>query len=400
MAKNRNKIIAAVLVLAAVIFVIHACRAQFSPYKKEIAKMGSYVVSVEADALIVRDETILEKGSTGILKSEVAEGERVAAFAKLGAILAGNIDSAKMNQLNELNTEIEVLSQAVGEAGLLAIDDSKVDATLDTTLENLRYAVSKNNAGEAVRLCDNVRILTERKAGVTTTSEAQQELEALIAKRDELTQSLGNSHRAIYAPKAGLYSHDMDGMESILTFEAVKSVTPAQIDKYFEKVSSQKPEGPCKIIDNYKWYIMLNLSEAECEGLKTGKSYAVTFTDLGEAETDGIITYISKKDKDGRCAVVIQFDEHVDNFTVERETRVQIIKEKYSGIYVPRNAIRVDSAQGVQGVWVQNEVALEFRSIEEIYRNDEFVLVKVDADGQGGYKNIALYDGIVINPDK
>lgn len=400
MTKKRNKIIIAVLVFAAVVFIINACRAEFSPYKKEFAKIGTYVESVEADALIVRDETVLEKGATGVLKSEVAEGERVKAFARLGAIVAGNIDSAKMNELNELNTEIEVLSQAVGDAGLLAIDESKIDTTLDTTIENLRYSVAKNDSGTAVSLCDNVRILTERKAGVTTTSEAQQELEALIARRDSVAESLGGSHRAIYAPEAGLYSSHMDGLETVLTFENIKNITPEQIDTYFDKIQSYKAQGPCKIINNYKWYIVLNLTEAECEGLRTGKSYGVIFTDLGETETDGVVTNISKKDKDGRCAVTMEFDKHVDNFTVERETRVQIIKEKYSGIYIPRSAIRVDGANGVQGVWVQNEVELEFRSIVEVYRDDEFVLAKENAEGQDGYKNIALYDGIVLNPDK
>ena len=106
MTKKRNKIIIAVLVFAAVVFVINACRAEFSPYKKELAKTGTYVESVEADALIVRDETVLEKGTTGVLKSEVAEGERVKAFARICAVVSGNIDSAKMNDLNELNMEI------------------------------------------------------------------------------------------------------------------------------------------------------------------------------------------------------------------------------------------------------------------------------------------------------
>lgn len=400
MTKKRNKIIIAVLVFAAVVFVINACRAEFSPYKKEIAKVGTYVESVEADALIIRDETVLEKGTSGVLKSEVAEGKRVKAFARLGAVVSGNIDAAKMNELNELNMEIEVLSQAVGDAGLLAIDDSKVDSTLDTTIENLRYSAAKNDSGTAVGLCNNVRILTERKAGVTTTSEAQQELETLIARRDSLAESLGGSHRAIYAPASGLYSTHMDGLETVLTFDSIKNITPTQIDSYFDKIESYKPQGPCKIINNYKWYIVFNLTEAECEGLRTGKTYGVIFTDLGEAETDGTITSISKKDKDGRCVVTMQFDKHVDNFTVERQTRAQIIKEKYSGIYIPRSAIRVDSVHGVQGVWVQNEIELEFRSIVEVYRDDEFVLAKENAEGQGGYKNISLYDAIVLNPDK
>lgn len=400
MNKRLGKIVVAVLILTAAVFVVHACRAEFSPYKKEIAKTGTYVESIDAKAVIVREETVLEQGNGNVLKSEVAEGERVKAFTRVGAVISGNANSKEITELNEVNREIEVLTQAVGDAGLLSIDDSKVEATLDVTVDSLRYSVTKNDVAEAVKLCDNVRILTERKSGVTSSNEAQRELEALIERRDSLTQALGGSYKAIYTPSAGLYSTKIDGLETVLTPETVKDITPSKIEELLSGDKKYTPQGLCKVINNYKWYIVFALEEEQCEGLTKGKSYSVVFTDLGDDETVGVVTNISKKDKDGKCAVTMRFDRHVDNFTSERKTRVQIIKEKYSGIYVPRAALRVDNENGIQGVWVQNEVALEFRSIVEVYRSDEFVLVKQNADGQGDYKNIALYDNIVINPDK
>ena len=94
--------------------------------------------------------------------------------------------------------------------------------------------------------------------------------------------------------------------------------------------------------------------------------------------------------------MAMQFDKHIDDFTSIRETEVEIYKETYTGIYIPRKAV---SVQTVQGVWVQNEVSVEFRSIEEVYRSDDFLLVKPEAEGKGGYPNIALYDNIILNID-
>lgn len=397
MAKKRNNIIKVLLILSVIVVVINAFRAEYSPYIKQVAKMGTYIESVEADALLVRNETVVEPGTKGVMEPVVSEGERVAAYSRLGAIVTGNIDEAKMNELNTINARIEVLNQTVSEAGLLTIDDSKVDATLQLSLDNLRYSSAKDDTGSAAMLCENVRILTERKAGVTTSSSAQEELENLEAQRNRIASSLGGSHRDVYSPTAGIYSDNLDGMENVLTFKALESLTPATVDNFIKKLESSKAGGPCKVINNYKWYIVFNLTEAECEGLMVGGEYAVAFKELGEKELDGTVEYISEPDDKGMVAVTIRFDRYMDNFTTVRRTKVEICKEKYTGIYIPRNALRVEE---VQGVWVQNEVALEFRSVQEVYRNDDFLLVKEDAEGLGGHKNISLYDNIVINPDK
>lgn len=395
MTKKINTIIAVILLCAVLIVVVNSFRAGNSPYVKYTARVGTYVVSMEADALVVRDEYIIQPDLSGIMEPAVSEGERVAAYTRLGAVITGEIDQNKVNELNALNHEIDSLTQTLSEAGILTIADDKVDSTLSLSLDNLRYAAAKNDTGAAILQAENVRILTERKAGVMSSSTAQVRLSQAQAQRDAIASSLGGSHKEIYAPISGLYSDNMDGFENILTVDYVNTITPEGIDSCFEKLKNAEPKGPCKIINNFKWYIVFNLPEDECGRIGVGSTYTVNFKDLNETQLPGTVKYISPASEDGRCAVALQFDKYIDDFTSIRKTSVEICLETYSGIYIPRSAV---SVEGVQGVWVQNEVALEFRSIEEVYRSDDFLLVNASAAGQGGYSNIALYDNIVLNP--
>ncbi len=396
MTKKVNATVAIFLVCAILIVVVNSFRAGNSPYVKYTARVGTYVVSMEADALVVRDEYIVQPGLTGIMEPAVSEGERVSAYSRLGAVITGEINKEKVNELNSLNHEIDSLTRTLSEAGILTIADDKVESTLGLSLDNLRYAAAKNDTGNAMLQAENVRILTERKAGVVSSSTAQVKLEDAIARRDKIASSLGGAHKEIYAPLSGLFSDNMDGMEDTLTPDCISSLTPEKIDSYFEKTDVISVHGPCKIINNFKWYIIFNLPGDECEGLGVGDTYTVNFKELNDTSLPGTVKYISPVSEDGRCAVSMQFDKYIDDFTSIRETGVEIFKETYTGIYIPRNAV---SVQSVQGVWVQNEISLQFKSIEEVYRADDFLLVKPDAEGQGGYDNIALYDNIILNID-
>ncbi len=394
MTKKLNTIVSIVLAFAIILVVVNSFRAENSPYVKYTARVGTYVVSMEAEALVVRDEYVVQPELEGIMEPVVSEGERVAAYSRLGAVITGEIDKDKINELNNLNHEIDSLTRTLSEAGILTIADDKVESTLGLSLENLRYAAAKNDTGNALLQAENVRILTERKAGVVSSSTAQARLSDATARRDRIASSLGGAHKELYAPLSGLYSDNMDGLEDILTPECVTQITPGDVDGYFEQKATATAQGPCKIINNFKWYIVFNLPADECEGLDVGDIYTVNFKDHNDTSLPGTVKYVSPVSEDGRCAVSMQFDKYIDDFTSIRETSVEIYKETYTGIYIPRSAV---SVQNVQGVWVQNEVSVEFRSIAEVYRSDDFLLVDASAPGQGGYSNIALYDNIILN---
>ena len=399
MNKKGNLLIKILLALSVIVVLVNALRAGYAPYVKQFATVGTYQNVVQAEVLLVRNETVINPGIAGVYESYVAEGERVSTYSRLGAIVTGDIDEGKMAELNRINSEIEALTKTISEAGVLNIEDDKVASTLSLSVGNLRHAVAKGDVQDAVLLAYDIGILTQRKSGNMTSMSAMEELERLKSARDAITNSLGGTHQAIYSTTYGQYSYKLDGMEQVLTYDNAVKATTRVVDSYFEMAKKGvNHAGVCKIVNNYKWNILFNLESSEAEGLEVGKSYNVSFVDLGEKQLKGKIVSMTEPDRDGRCAVVMSFDKHIDNFTYARITRVEICKEKYSGIYIPSKALRVN--EGVLGVWVQNEISLVFRRVTPVYRTDDFVLVKEGSEEQDGFKNIQLYDNIVIDPDE
>lgn len=399
MAKKINSVIKALLVLAAVFVIFNGVKAGYSPYVKQYARICTYENNVDATALLIREETVVNPSIAGVYESYVTEGDRISTGSNLGSVVTGDIDEEKMRELNQLNAEIDELNKNISEAGVLSIEDSKVDSTLNLSVGSLRYAASKNDVESAAGAVRDIKILTKRKAGVITSSTAQEELSKLIVRRDSITGSLGGTHQQIFAPTYGIYSYKMDGLEQILNYKNAMKATPEIVETYFNMAEDgAATQGVCKIVNNYKWYILFNLTEEECDGLEVGESYSVSFTDLGEKQLSGTVKNISNSSDDGKRAVLMEFNHYIENFTYARKTRVSICKEKYSGIYIPSSALRVND--GTLGVWVQNEISVEFRSVSVIFRSDDFVLARENAPGAGGFENIVLYDNIVINPDE
>ncbi|MGM9551396.1 MAG: HlyD family efflux transporter periplasmic adaptor subunit [Clostridia bacterium] len=394
--KRKNTVIGLLLVVSIIVVAANFFREANSPYVKQTAKIGSYTNSISAQAFVIRDEYVINPDSTGVFEASVSEGDKVSAYMKLGTVVTGDVDQQKLNELEKLNKEIEALNSNISDAGVLAIDDNKVEATLRLSLDNLTYYSARDDIKMAVKLSSDIKILTERKSGTTSNDIAKDNLNRLIAQRDSVAASLGGAHQNIYAPCAGMFSKNLDGMEEVLTFDLVDSVSPPAVDLYLELMKKRTGSGVCKVVNNYKWYLVMNLSVNDAEGLSVGNSYSVAFEEH-DSEIPGKIVRISEKDEEGRRAVVIQFTHHIESIGSMRCVDVKICKEKYTGIYIPASAVRVKD--GVLGVYVQNEKAVRFRSITSVYKTDDFVLAKEGAEGVGGYDNIQLYDGLILNPN-
>lgn len=390
-------VIKALLVLAAAVVAFNMLRLSQRQLVTQTAKPGSYTNSVDTEGFIVRDETVLASSVTGILEPEQEEGDKVSAYSLLGSVVTGDVDVEMTKELEELNERIESIKSSMSEMGILSIDDSRIDSVLELSLSNFTYAAAKGNAESAASVSSDIKILSARKAGLTSSSAAQQNLDELTARRDALAASLGGVRAELYAPRAGVFSKDVDGLEDVLTPASLAGITPSKIESFESLLEGAYPSGLCKVVNNYAWYVAAVLPESDTDALSAQKSYSVVFKNNSEASVPGTLTYISEPDEDGNCALVFKFDRYMEGFESLRKVEITVIKEQFSGIYIPSQAVRV--ADGITGVYVRNTKSTDFRSIDIAYKNDDFVLAKTDADGKEPYSNILLYDNILVNPD-
>lgn len=392
-----NTVLTVLLSAAVMVVIFNAFRLAATPNETQNAKTGSYSNAVDAEGYIIRREQLLSPTLSGIMEASVDEGDRVRAGQSVGMVVTGEIDDATAAELEELNDRIDAIKKRMSESGVLMIDDSKVGTALEQSLSNLKYAAAKGSVQNLIELAEDIKTLNERRAGLTSSDAAQQNLAELTARRDAISSSLGGVRNEIKAADAGLYSENVDGLEEVLTFDALKDITPAKVASFDEAAAKAVPGGLCKIVDNFKWYIVCTMPSDKLDGIETGESYTVIFKDSGDRELSGKVTYVSPADGDGNSAVVISFAGYIENFTSLRKTKVEICKARFSGIYIPSAALRIKD--GITGVYVRDEKTKVFRSVSILYRSDEFLLVDPDADGVEPYDNIVMYDQVIIDPE-
>lgn len=396
MKSGADKVLKLLLVAAAVLVAFKTVQMMISPSPTQTARIGSYTNSIELTCYIVRGEEVIQSPVEGIIEAEVSEGERVSAYSPLGAVVTGQIDPAMTDELEDLNKRIDAIKNSIGNSGVLSIDDSNLSGTMELSLKNLKYAAAKGNVQSMVSLSEDIKILTDRRAGLTSGSSAQQNLDALTARRDAIASSLGGVRTELYAPKAGLYSANVDGLEGVLTTASLEGITPDKIASFDSLSEGAVKGGLCKIVDNYVWYTASNIPFEETDGLVRGGSYTVTFKDSGGKSLLGEVVYISEPDSDNLCAVVIKFNGYLENFTSLRKTDISVCKAKYTGLYIPAEALRV--VGGVTGVFVRNEKTEEFREVRILYKSEDFILAERETGEVPG--RIKLYDKVVLDPSE
>jgi hypothetical protein len=143
-------------------------------------------------------------------------------------------------------------------------------------------------------------------------------------------------------------------------------------------------------VNDYKWYLACVMDKADAGGLAKRYSCEVMFRYSGTSLDMKVYRVISEAQGD-RAVVVLQCGKMPVNFDYTRVQPVDIVTATYTGYEIPSSAVRV--AGGFQGVYVKDEVTIEFRRIHILYENDGKVIcsgkpdsMKYETNPDGSFK--------------
>ena len=78
-----------------------------------------------------------------------------------------------------------------------------------------------------------------------------------------------------------------------------------------------------------------------------------------------------------------------------RSGPMTVVKAQYSGLRIPRKALRV--VDSVRGVYVLTGMQVSFVPVELIYSNDSYIICKKNNDND---KSLKLYDKVIVKGKK
>ena len=353
------------------------------------ASEKTVVRNIRADAYLFRDETVLYTSGmqTGGVSAVCRDGEKISVGERVADLYDHTSPDVK-KRIAEIDRQITLLEQSrsdsmsvQGTAGL----DSEIYKNVESICRNSR----DGRYGEALAYRAELLVSIKRKGILTgEIKNLDEQINLLLAEKAELTAKLGTRLESVYTPYAGYYYANADGYEEILTAKALDGLT---YDGFTELVSREPKDLPSteagKIALDFRWYIACPMTKEESSYFEKNRSYTVCFPYTNYSVNMKLFSVIGEPGG-SEAVAVFECTTLSPDFDYARMQPVLICATDYTGFEIPVQAIRM--VNGMEGVYVLDEVTVDFRRVNIIYEYDGYCLCvgdladpKEDAENRG-----------------
>lgn len=391
--ENIKKVIAVfagISLLAYIGYQIYAI--SYNPYVTETAYVYSTSDVIEAEAVVIRDESYISNSTPGTVVPIASDGKRVAKDDEVAIIFADEAGAENYNQILKVQEEIEYYQILSNKSDVGTIDATLLDEEIKKNFDQCLDIIDKGNFEEFSESAREVASsITSRQIAIGTTIDFDAKITELSNELAALKSAKSN-YSTISAPVSGYYISVTDGYEAVADYDSVSDLTPADVDSIFAAKASVPADAMGKIVGRFDWYIVCNVPTDSLVGLEIDETIKVKFPNSSVGEVSAVIDSMNDGGE-GTSTIILRANEMSEDITHLRFEDVQIVKNEYTGYRVSNSAIR--SVEGEMGVYVLSGNRIKFRTINILYSTQEYSVVeKISPEEKAGY--LRIYDEIII----
>lgn len=412
-----KRILVSALTILALIYVAYLfISANFNMYPTENAVQTTVTNKIYTNAFIIRDETVLENNTSGVLSYSCYEGEAVQVGGEIAKIYETEEDALAQttaDALEEQKSSLESL-QKNNSANTMGID------TINNSIHNnlITYLSDVNNYDINAAVSDSFNLLdsiNQRQIYTGKNSNFNSEISSLQSQIDELRNSSGKSIGTIKTDKAGYFSEYCDGFENAIKYSDIDKIKLNDLENI--KKSDVTSDNAGKIISSLNWYVACKVSADEATDLSLWDgNVTVLFSDAATENVPAYIYRIYQESKDSDALVILQCDYMDDSLIEARQEPIEIGLGTYTGLRISKRAIHDDyvtkttydendkkhtEKKKVQGVYVLYGSEVQFKQISILYADNDYVIC--DTSPEEGVlfngETVSLYDKVIIKGD-
>ena len=352
-----------------------------------------------ASGFVVREEELLysQYGTTVL---NCAEGAHVAANDTVATGYRSEDAKTRQTRIDELSGQIEQLQYAWSAVSSV-YDQAALDADIAGDLAQLSRYLALRDMNSVSDLSPELKGLILRRTGSDSDSGSlQARISTLQAELETLEAQSAGDTSAILAGKAGTFSAAVDGYESVLTPERLMEMTVAE----FESVQPDETDANAigRLVTSATWYYACVVPASELSGVEEGNRATLTFARDYYQPVTMRVARLGGNEAGSRL-LVLSSDRALQNVTLLRQQSAEIVFTSYSGLRVPKSAVRVENGQ--TGVYILEGTLAKWKPITILHDTGESYVVTLDTISTNNLwpgdeliinaKN--LYDGKVVN---
>lgn len=401
--KGKDRLLKVLAAAAAVIIVIYFAAEMYSltsrTYTTQTAYEQTVLETVDAEMYIIRDEVLLTTSSSGVTVPLADNAERVSKGSTIAAVFPSEASAENYVEAQALSQKLETYKKIDNQLRLANVDLNKLNEEIGREFNSLIDGAYNNDLSN---LSEDKLSFSEKLSRKQISLDKEVDCSSQIAElQSEISalQSSSTPTEIITAESAGYYVSKIDGYENILTCADVDTLTAEKLEEAFDAEKAEEPAGSIgKIIDGYNWYIAAVIDSAKASEISGNKTVDLIFSDSGE-ETVSTYVYSVKAIDSEKSIVIFRCNLMNEELASLRIADGKIVVNNFTGLKISKDAVRFDE-NGNSGVYVRRGNIVNFRSLNIIYSEEEFIIASKPADDSDielEYTHLKLYDEVIIS---
>lgn len=390
------KIVFVILIIVVLQFAAQKVISMFSDdYKTETATLYSSAEKLSFNGVYVRDEQVVKSNAKGVLNYPNVDGSKIAKNSVVAYVYRSEEDIFVNKKIESLREEVELLEKEQSPGTTDVAQPEFISALIEEKYQTVSSMIVKNNLeGLAEERKNFQSLLGIYQIVINKETDYNDKIDELNKEIKELERKRMQPVDMVTVPDSGYFISYVDGYENVLSNESIGSLTVEQIEEIVENggydPSNISSRAVGKLVDGYKWTIV-GVADIDDSVFKLGSDVKVKLPSTRDS-VDAKIEDIIKTDDEQKSILVLSCDKLNYNLVQYRTERIELILNDFSGIKVPRSAIRFNK-QNELGVYILEGQRVSFKKLDVIFECDDYLLSGITSD-----KNyISVYDEIIVS---
>ena len=358
--------------------------------KTETAIYYTATDGLNITGIIIRNETLITSDQNGVLHFMVSDGGRVSKDGVIANIYDNENSSITLTKINELNAKIADIEDILSYNDMDAINLDVINQKVEQRLNEFILASSSFNFSDVNKTANELLSSINRKhAALGYDVDFSSQLTSLKTELDRLKADLPDPKGEVLAKKSGYFVSKTDGYEQVFTGENLDTITYEFLNEAKPVKNDNNVVG--KIVSDYEWYITAQVSINESLNFKEGEELTIKTAIKNCPELPVTVKKRNVSEESGNAVIVFSCNQMSSELAAMRSGPMTVIKKTYSGLKIPKKALRV--IDSVRGVYVLNGMQIDFVPIEIVFKTESYIICKKETTDTNALK---LYDKVVV----
>lgn len=386
-----SKILKVFAVILISVFAIHQIVSSvYKPIKTESASFLTVADGLDVTGLVIRNETLVRYSSGGVMHFITGDGSRAPKDGVIANIYDSESASITLSRIDSVNKKIADLEEMLSYNDLEAADLDVINNKVKQSLNKLVVSGAYGNFEKISDCTENLlSSLNRRQAALGETADFSQQLSALKTELSGLSSSLPAPKDTIKAEISGYFVSKADGYENILKCDSLDSITP----EYLKGIKPEEVGSDVvgKLVSDYEWYIAAAVPINDSLNYKEGDELTIYTSVKSFPKLPVTVKKINISSDSSSAVVLFSCNDMNSELASVRSAPMTIVKKEYSGLKIPKSALRVVDSK--RGVYVLTGMQVKFVEVNIIYSADNYMLCEKQTDDE---KSLRLYDDVIV----